>query len=351
MSKSPTESTGEGERTRTEQVLNDAIVIDGLGGSLVDPTPLPVDGVPYSQYLLDSGWTALNVTMVSHPTYTPDLTQLLRAIYENVCWLRENEDRALLIRTVEDIRRAKSTRRLGLIFGLQSPSAIDRDRTLVTILHQLGVRIMQLTYMERNLLGDGCLEPNQQGLTHFGFQVIREMNNVGILVDLSHVGERTSLDAIEASTQPVVFSHSSVRHLCPNPRNLSDEQIKAVGAKGGVIGLLPYAPFCEIKPGERPDLNVYLDHIDYVINLIGINHAGIGTDMFDAKTPRMWQTWRLYPEAIGSYTFDTRRVLGFSKKHELRNVVAGLLDRGYSDSDVQKILGGNFLRVFEQVWR
>ena len=161
------------------RLLGEAIVVDGLGGSLADPAPPPVDGVPYEEYVLRSGFTALNVTLVSHPTYAPSFQRLLAAVDENLSLLRKREDVLLPGRTAEDVRRAKREGKLGVIFGLQSPSALGEDRTRVTILHQLGVRVMQLTYMERSLLGDGCLETREEGLTPLGRAVVREMNSAG----------------------------------------------------------------------------------------------------------------------------------------------------------------------------
>ena len=142
-----------------------------------------------------------------------------------------------------DIRTAKQTGRTGIILGFQNTSAIEEDLDLLTTFHDLGVRVMKLTYMEANLVGQGCLERIDAGITGFGQEVIAEMNRLGILIDLSHVGQRTTLEAIEFSQQPVAFTHTNPASICNHPRNQPDETIKAVAAKGGLVGATVFPPF------------------------------------------------------------------------------------------------------------
>lgn len=329
-------------------ILDSCIVIDGLGGSVVRPTPVVGQGTTYEELLVSQGWTAFNACLVSEPSYTPSLDETLTAIYENLAYLDGNP-RLRLCETLEDIQAAHRTRQLGIFFGLQSPSCIEPDRTRLRILHKLGLRVLQLTYMERNRLGDGCLEPENRGLTSFGMQVIRECNQLGVVVDCSHVGERTTLDAIHCSVDPIIISHTGVRAIADNPRCVTDEQIKAVAAKGGLVGITPYAPF--IRVDTRPVLADYLDHIEHVIRLTGVEHVAIATDMFDGKSRVNWVTSHFYPEVTKGCTYDTRRVDGFSRKADLQSVVAGLLGRGHSREAIEKILGSNWLRVIGAVWR
>jgi membrane dipeptidase len=203
--------------------------------------------------------------------------------------------------------------------------------------------------MERNRLGDGCLEPENRGLTHFGMQVIRECNRLGIVVDCSHVGVRTTLDAAQASGQPIVISHTAVRALTDNPRCVTDEQMKAVAATGGVVGITAYAPF--IRYDRRPTLDDYVDHFDYVADLVGIEHVGFATDWFDGKTKTNWATPWYYPEVTRGTAYGALGLEGFATRADLQNLVAKLRERGRSAAEIAKILGGNYLRVLEAVWK
>lgn len=328
------------------RLLKGAIVIDGLGGAIVHPTPFVQEGT-YEEAIVEQGWTAFNACLVSEPSYTPTWDEVMSALYENFVYL-EASPKVRLCEKVEDIREAKRQGQLGIFFGLQSTSCIGQDRTRIRILHKLGLRVLQLTYMERNFVGDGCLEPENRGLTHFGIQVVRECNHLGIVIDCSHVGIRTTLDAARHSDAPIVVSHSAMRTLTDNPRCVTDEQIKAIAEKDGLIGITAYAPF--IRYDRRPTLDDYLDHFDYAIKLVGPDHVSLATDMFDGKTRTNWVTPFYYPEVTRGCAYGSLGVEGFNRKAELVNVVAGFLKRGYKEEAVRKILGGNWLRVLEAVW-
>src|SRR3546814_708444 len=192
----------------------------------------------------------MNATLVSEPSYTPTFEEVLASIYENLLYL-EISPKLRLVGTAADIETAKANGELGLIFGLQSASCIEQDRKRVRLLHKLGLRILQLTYMERNYIGDGCLEPENRGLTHFGIQVVRDCNRVGMLIDCSHVGIRTTLDAAAHSAQPIVISHTAVRAIADNPRCVTDEKMKAVSSPGGVVGITPDARSEERRVGQE----------------------------------------------------------------------------------------------------
>lgn len=332
---------------KAQALLKDAIVIDGLGGAIVHPTPYMAEGT-YEESLVGYGWTAMNATLVSEPTYSATWDEVLKAIHENYLYF-DMSPKARLVEKASDILEAKKNGQLGVIFGLQSPSCIEQDRTRLNILHKLGLRVLQLTYMERNYLGDGCLEPENRGLTHFGIQVIRECNRIGILVDCSHVGIRTTLDAAEHSSKPIVISHAAVRAIADNPRGVTDEMMKAVAKTGGVIGFIPLGPL--IRLDRSATLDDYLDHFQHALDLVGPDHVSLATDMFDGKTKANWATPWYYPEITRGVQYGSRRVAGYTKKADLVHLVAAFVKRGFADDVILKILGGNFLRVVQTVWR
>lgn len=327
-------------------IIRDSIVIDGLGGAVVRPTPKVAQNT-YEEALMEYGWTAMNSTIASEPSYTPTWDEALQALYENLLYF-EMTPQAKHIETAADIVQAKKENRFGVILGLQSPSCIGQDRTRLRLLHKLGLRIFQLTYMERNFLGDGCLEPENKGLAHFGIQVVRECNRLGMLIDCSHVGIQTTIDAAAHSSDPIVISHTAVRSITDNPRCVTDEQMRAVASRGGVVGITAFAPL--VRFDRSPTLEDFLDHFDYAINLVGEDHVGLATDMFDGKTRVNWATPWYYPEVTQGATHGALGVQGFASKADLANLVTGMLERGYSKTVIQKILGANWMRVLEHVW-
>lgn len=268
--------------------------------------------------------------------------------------------KVFLATEADDIVKAKQRDLIATIFSLQNAQPIEDDTRFLTVFHQLGVRIIGLTYQRRNYIGDGCGERVDCGISKFGIQVVEEMNRLGLLIDLSHVGPKTSLEAIEISKSPMVFSHSGVRSLTENIRNITDEQIKAMSEKGGVVGIIAYSPFLR-KDGDRTGSTIedYLDHIDHVVKLVGANHVGIGTDIREEEKVRGYtkekvaRLIRLYPELEGFATLDRdlRYTRGLWQVTESLNITRGLVVRGYSDKEIKQILGENFLGIFRQVWK
>lgn len=334
-------------RKQARDLIEQSVVIDTLGGAVVHPTP-HVDEGTYEEQVLGYGWSAMNACLVSEPTYNATWEEVLAALYENFLYF-EISPRVRHVEKVADILEAKRQGQLGVFFGLQSASCLEQDRKRVRLLHKLGLRVLQLTYMERNFLGDGCLEPENRGLTHYGIQVVRDCNRVGILVDCSHVGIQTTLDAAHHSSKPIVISHTAVRAIADNPRCVTDEQMLAVARKGGTIGITPYAPF--IRTDRTPTLDDFIDHFDYAIKLIGEDHVTVATDMFDGKTKVNWPTPLYYPEITKGAAYSTRRVPAFSKKSNLIDLVEGFLRRGYGRTVIEKVLGANFLRVVSEAWQ
>jgi membrane dipeptidase len=273
-------------------------------------------------------------------------------------WIRENSDRAILATSTDDIRRAKAEGKVAVILGPQDAYLIENNLGYLDLLYDLGLRILQLTYQRRNLLGDGCGERADGGLSHYGHQVVERMNERGMVVDLSHCGWKTSADAIEASKAPVIFSHSHPHRLTPHIRNKSDELIRAMADKGGVIGISNYSPIASLESGKRPNVLDMVTHIDYVVNLVGIDHVGLGLDIDEHLTPDSplrhqppaFPELRRYWGGGGAFSYDEIWAEGLGSLDRFPEVTRALVSRGYSDADITKILGGNFMRVFKQVW-
>lgn len=328
------------------RLLRDNLVIDALAGHYVAPEPPPRDGKSFLVRSLETGLDVVNITLAAH---SDNFDTMLREMFYYFSLIDHQRERALQVRTVADIHRARSEGRLGFIFGTQYSGMVGGETWRWTILQQLGLRIAQLTYNERNALGDGCREPENRGLTAYGHQAVQEMNRLGIALDISHTGERTSLDAIAYSSKPVIASHANARALSPSSRNLADETMKAVAETGGVVGLTPHSAMAFRIPGKRPTISDYLDQFDYAVDLIGIDHVGIGTDLFESYTKVSWEssTKRMYPNP---WIWETMFSEGFERVEDWARAVDGLLQRGYSDDQIAKLLGANWLRVFGEIW-
>ena len=254
-------------------------------------------------------------------------------------------DDLVLASSAADIEAAKRTGRVAVVLQFQGGNPFEYDPNLVEAFHRLGVRIVQLTYNARNPLGDGCTERTDVGLSDLGLAVIAELNRLGMLLDLSHVVIRTSLEALEASRAPAIFSHSNAGAVCDHPRNLTDEQLRLVARKGGVVGVNAFPAF--VRRDGAPTVEDLLDHVDYLVQVMGANHVGLGLD-FATENEDDYEYFGYKPEFYPRppWTYPAG-IDGFAA---IPNVTRGLVERGYGDDDVRKILGGNFLRVFRAVW-
>lgn len=331
------------------KVHSEALVIDALGGQVV-PMPAVRDGKDFFDRLKEAGLTGLSVTIEARFATFEDL---LSAVYKHEMVWELHGNRVQLVLKPEDFETCKREGKIGILMGLQTGSPVENDLRKVTFLKKLGVQMMAVTYMEANLLGCGCLEPNDTGLTHIGRQVVREMNRLGLIVDLSHVGYKTAMDAITASYKPVMFSHSNATKVTKHPRNIPDELIVACAERGGLICATPYGPCTSPDPfhGVQATMDDFMRHIDYLVKLVGIDHVGIGTDRFEGKGEAEWNatTKRRYPESVGAFEFGKVFTVGFQNLSSWPAITAMLLKNGYSEEDVKKIVGGNFLRVYKSI--
>lgn len=338
---------------------DDAVVIDGLGGPGEYNAP---PGTPLSQRAIDdlraSGLTAVNLTVSGVGSYARDSEQTIEAIAYWNAQIATHPQQLVLVRSAADITAAKRNGRLGLIYGFQDATPIGEDLDRVDLFAKLGVRVFQLTYNRRNLVGDGCLEPGNAGLSTFGRALVERLNARGLLIDLSHAGERTTREAIAAAKGPVAITHTGCAALAPLPRNKTDAELKALADKGGVAGLY-LMPF--LRSEGQPTATDLILHIEHAIHVCGEDHVGIGTDgmispiQFDDAFRR-------------KHTADVedRRARGISAPGERTDVYTFLPDlnevdrfarigallatRGHTDARIGKILGGNFQRLFETVW-
>jgi len=255
------------------------------------------------------------------------------------------------IDSVSDLKRVKKSGKLGIILGLQNSEHFRRPDD-VDFFRGLGQRVSQLTYNSRNLIGNGSTERRDEGISDFGVTIIERMNKVGMAVDVSHCGDRTTLDAFEISKKPVLITHSNCRTLVPgHPRLKTDEAIKKVGQTGSVIGITGVRMF--VKGEEPTTVEHVLDHFDHVRELIGAEHLGVGSDMdlygYDAMPPELNKQLRAGYK--GSYNFREKiDIEGLNHPKRMFDLTEGLVRRKYSDADIEGILGGNFERVLTQVW-
>jgi membrane dipeptidase len=269
-------------------------------------------------------------------------------------FLRENADLIMPVRTVADIHRAKAENRTGIIIGWQNTSPIEDRLDYIELFKELGVGMMQLTYNTQNFSGAGYLEEHDSGLTGFGREVLAEMNRVGVLCDLSHVGERTAADVIAASRHPVCISHVLPRALKDVKRNKPDELLKGCAEKGGIIGVSLFAP--GLAAGNDATIEDYLDAMSYVIELVGEDHVGIGTDFsLEHARPGPWMLWANRDKGTARTLTEFGSVKinkpeGIRQIRELPNLTAAMTARGWPEARIRKLLGSNWLRVLDAAW-
>ena len=326
----------------------------------MDPTALHrdailIDGLIISKWsrsvfeeMRAGGVTAVNCTC--------SVWEGFRATMENVAqwkrWFREHDDLLVQVHRTDDVRRAKREGRTGIILGWQNTSALEDRAEFVEVFRDLGVRVMQLTYNTRNLVGSGCWESRDGGLSDFGRDVIDEMNRCGVLVDLSHVGPRTSADAVAHSAKPVAYTHCCPSGIMEHPRNKSDAEMRAVVERGGFIGVATYPPF--LPWGDETTVDQCVEVFEYVIDVAGEDAVGIGTDFTQDQDVSFFE-WLRRDKGHGRLLVPgTPRVPrlpeGLATIGELPNLTAAMARRGWTGTRIRKVLGENWLRFLGEVW-
>lgn len=313
----------------------DAIVFDGHCDTLLsvvqDKRPLAersTQGHADLPRFRDGGVTAQIFALFSPPFAlggrepTWQALQLLDAFYQAV----DAGEVALAIRAA-DVRQAKAEGRVAGVIGMEGAEALRGDLGILRMFYRLGLRNLGLTWSLRNEAADGVSEARTGGgLTEFGFRLVQEANRLGIMVDIAHLAPAGVQEVLALSDAPVVDSHANARALCDHPRNLTDRQLEALAKTGGVVGVVFVPGFVAAEP-EQQNVERLLDHIDHIVRVAGVDHVGLGSD-FDGFHGEL---------------------AGMPDVTHLPAITSGLLDRGYSEEAVRKILGGNWLRVFEQV--
>ena len=321
-----------------------SIVVDCLNGSALTPTVI--------RSLRAGGVTAMNLTAVQIGT---DWSGTLRDLTQIIETINRHNDDLLLVRTPGDISRAKATNRVGVLLGMQDAEPIGRELGNLRVLRELGVGVIQLTHNRQNYVGTGCCEPDS-GITGFGRRVIAEMNRLGIMIDVSHCGPRTTMDAIEVSALPVICSHANPATICRSVRNKSDDIIRCLAARGGIIGVAFWTPIVYRGDGRRPTLADVLDCFDHVLALVGPDHVAVGSDLCEEAMPTR-EVWAdiygpngTYPAVTGGlgdwYGYDSIMASGMETADLLPGIAPALASRGHSEATIKKILGANFQRLY-----
>jgi membrane dipeptidase len=305
-----------------------------------------------------SGLSAVNVTLgyVAGPDEPFEYT--IRTIGTWDGFVRENPNDVMKIYTAADILAARDLGKIGLIYGFQNATMVGNDASRVDVFADLGVRVIQLTYNPANQLGDGSMAPENRGLTPFGRDVVARLNARRVMVDLSHSGQNTCLDAARASTQPISINHTGCRALADLPRNKTDEELRLVASKGGFVGIF-FMPF--LKMDGHPHAEDVVAHIEHAINVCGEDHVGIGTDGdttgiddLDAYSAHLAKEVADRAKAgIGAtgeradtYPF----VVDLRGPEQFRKLIGLLKARGHSEARIEKIMGLNFLAFAREVW-
>jgi len=338
-----------------------ALVIDGCaspGNSAYDGAePLPGDAVAD---LRRSGVTCLNVTVggVAHESTDAAFVQAVSEISYWESEIDRHPDVLARSRSVADLDAAKRERRTGLCYAFQDGTFFETDLARLEVFHRLGVRVIQPTYNRRNLLGDGCLEPDNAGLSKTGVEAIERMNALGILVDLSHCGRKTAADALRVSKRPVVFSHTGCAAIAEHPRNRTDAELRALADQGGVAGIyfMPY-----LRVGYQPTAAEVIRHLEHAVNVAGEDHVAIGSDggispevVDEAFKQRFAEITRARVEAGIAAPGETETGYLFAADlntpRRLETLAGMLAERGWSDARIEKVLGLNLRRVYAAVW-
>jgi membrane dipeptidase len=265
-------------------------------------------------------------------------------------WFDEHAELITQVHTTADIARAKREGRIGIALGWQNLSGIEDQIGYLALFKGLGVGIMQIAYNTQNLVGTGCYESRDGGLSDFGHEVIAEMNRLSILCDLSHVGARTSEDVIKASKKPCAYTHCLPAALKAHPRNKSDEQLRFIVQRGGFVGVTMFPPF--LKRGTASTVGDYVEAMEYVIDLCGEDQVGFGTD-FTQGYGREFFDWITHDKGYARKLTEFGDIVNPAGMREIKdypNLTAAMEQRGWKETRIRKVMGENWVRLLQEVW-
>ncbi|HJY87804.1 MAG TPA: dipeptidase [Candidatus Acidoferrales bacterium] len=332
------------------EIFERTILIDDLSGFDPDPS-LPDVGF---SLVKESGITIVSPTLgdvVPERAFESTVNEIAKMQAK----VARHADHLMIVRSFSDIEKAKREKKLGLLINVQNSACIERDLKRLDLFYDLGLRQVQLTFNWRNWVGDGCTERTQAGLSYFGVDMVQRMNELGMIVDVSHTGYQSTLDAVEVSNKPIVFSHTNCKALCDHPRNKTDDQIRALARKGGVIGLSCFNWFVSDKP--RSTLDDLLDHFDHVARLVGPQSIGIGSDFsvtgWAGRQPDA--EWEAHKSIYGEREWKVLKgrfppyIDEVNNARRYRTIAEGLQKRGWKLDDIAGVLGRNLVRVYQQV--
>jgi membrane dipeptidase len=315
-----------------------------------------IDNLQYANWsekifrqMREGGVDAVHVTIAYHETFRETVLN----IEQWKRWFERYPDLIFQGRSGDDVRRAKVDRRTASVFGFQNPSPIEDDIGLVEIFHDLGVRFMQLTYNNQSLLATGCYEADDNGVTRMGRQVIKEMNRVGMVVDMSHSADRSTLDAIDISERPIAITHANPAFWHPAKRNKSDDVLHALAASGGMLGFSLYPH--HLKDKSACQLDSFCDMIARTADLMGIDQIGLGSDLCQDQPDSIVEWMRVgrwtkdidYGEGSASDTGFPPMPDWFRDNRHFGAIATGLRARGFSAEDTAKVMGENWLRFYD----
>ncbi|HEU4355565.1 MAG TPA: membrane dipeptidase [Actinomycetota bacterium] len=354
---------------RVERIHRDGIVVDMVTNLLTEGVLGAIDdfrggGVDVICQSIDPPW---RLSALSRPylDLTPDPHTALRT----VAWVRrlvQERDDLAFVETIDDVRAAKAAGRLGVCLHSQNATPFGLDLDLVGELYAAGLRMSGLAYNVRSLAADGCIEESNAGLSRFGRRLVVEMNRVGMIVDGSHVGVRSTLEAMDVAEAPFVFSHNGCAVVREHPRNLTDEQIRRCAQTGGAIGILAIPLFLT---GERSaPFEAFLRHLLHAIEVAGVEHVGLGLDHWYGMPPYANLIWPPVDARADDGVSDLREIFwdepapagqdvvegeveGLGTPAGVPLITAALLDRGLTEAEVAGVMGGNWLRVLAATWR
>lgn len=292
------------------------------------------------------GITAANCTCCIWEGFTATM----RNIMQWKTWFRDNADLICQVRTTADIRRAKAQGKTGIILGWQNITGIEDQIGYLSLFKDLGVGIIQMAYNTQNLVATGCYESKDAGLSDFGREVVAEMNRLGILCDLSHVGAQSSRDVILASSQPVAYSHCLPAGLKPHPRNKTDEELRFIIDHGGFVGVTMFTPF--LARGLDATVDDYVDAMEYVINICGEERVGYGTDFTQGHGQDFFD-WITHDKGYARRLTDLgtiRNPAGLDTIGHTAALTAAMQRRGWSERRIEKIMGENWVSLLAEVW-